>query len=257
MPRRARTKSVSGIYHVMLRGVNRQEIFHDDEDCYRFLDLLKMYKEKLDYKLYAWCLMNNHVHLLIEEGNESISNTMKRIGVCFVYYYHEKYKTVGHLFQDRFRSENVDTSRYFLTVVRYIHQNPVKAGITEKPVDWRWSSCLGYYGRRVYPAKLLDKQKLFNLFSHDNVVAMQLFKEFNEKENDDECLEDHIRLRLTDEEAREFIKTILSPIEIAQFKTLPKNQRNEFLQQIKQLQGISQRQSARILGISPNLIFKA
>jgi len=90
MPRKARVKSASGIYHVMLRGANRQEIFHDDDDCIKFLDTLKKYKMKTEMEVYAWCLMSNHVHLLLKEGNEDISITMKRIGVSFVAYYNWK-----------------------------------------------------------------------------------------------------------------------------------------------------------------------
>src|SRR3954454_10141583 len=126
MPRVAREKSRSGIYHVMLRGANRQEIFHDDEDCLRFLSIVEKYKMKAEVELYAWCLMGNHVHLLVKEGNESLSTTMKRIGVSFVFYYNEKYQTTGHLFQDRFRSICVISFLNLLNVVRYIHQNPVK-----------------------------------------------------------------------------------------------------------------------------------
>ncbi|WP_280617153.1 transposase [Heyndrickxia oleronia] len=132
LPRGARVKSRSGIYHIMLRGVNKQEIFHDDEDCITFLDMINRYKEKAELTVYAWCLMNNHVHLLLKEGNEDISITMKRIGVSFVSYYNRKYETTGHLFQDRFRSENVESMRYLLTVIRYIHQNPVKAGMVQQ-----------------------------------------------------------------------------------------------------------------------------
>ncbi|WP_245989507.1 transposase [Ureibacillus thermophilus] len=104
--------SKTGIYHVMLRGANRQEIFHDDEDRLKFLEILTKYKKKVEMKVYAWCLMNNHVHLLIREGNERLSVTMKRIGVSYVQYYHWKYFTTGHLFQDRFKSENVETKHY-------------------------------------------------------------------------------------------------------------------------------------------------
>ena len=87
MPRRAREKSKSGIYHIILRGANRREIFHDDEDYMRFLETLEKYKKKTEIKIYGWCLMGNHIHLLLEEGNEEISITMKRIGVSYVWFY--------------------------------------------------------------------------------------------------------------------------------------------------------------------------
>lgn len=163
MSRGARMKSRSGIYHVMLRGANRQEIFHDDEDCIKFLDIIGKYKMKSGLEVYAWCLMNNHVHLLLKEGNEDISITMKRIGVSFVCHYNWKYKTTGHLFQDRFKSENVETNKYLFTVIRYIHQNPVKAGIVNRVDDWRWSSCLGYYGKND-PRKLLNHDFILKCF---------------------------------------------------------------------------------------------
>jgi REP element-mobilizing transposase RayT len=258
MSRLARVKSISGIYHVMIRGANRQEIFHDDEDCIKFLDIIKKYKIQSKMSVYAWCLMSNHVHLLLKEGNEDISLTMKRIGVSFVSYYNEKYRTTGHLFQDRFKSENVESNRYLFTVIRYIHQNPVKAGIVNQVDEWRWSSCLGYYGKNTYPRWLLDDDFILSKLSDDTTIAQESFKEFNERNNHDNCLEDGAnRRKLTDEEARLEIKKLLGVIEIAQVKSLPKLKRNEIVRKIKRIDGLSQRQAARILGISPNLIFRA
>ncbi|MFD1849541.1 REP-associated tyrosine transposase [Oceanobacillus bengalensis] len=259
MPRQARVKSRSGVYHVMLRGANKQEIFHDDEDCIRFLDTIERYKIKSQMQVFAWCLMNNHVHLLLKEGNEDISITMKRIGVSFVSYYNQKYNTVGHLFQDRFRSENVESRRYLLTVVRYIHQNPVKAGIVNKVDAWRWSSCPTYYSESPVSDRLLDRAFVLSLFSTNLKVAMAEFKVFNEKKNDDDCLDDKVneRRRLTDEEARLEIIQLLGGLDIAQVKALPRLNRNNVLRKVKAVEGISNRQAARILGVSPNLIFKA
>jgi putative transposase len=258
MSRGARVKSISGIYHVMLRGANRQEIFHDDEDCVKFLEIIKKYKLKTEMQVYAWCLMNNHVHLLLREGNEELSLTMKRIGVSYVWYYNWKYSTTGHLFQDRFKSENVETDKYLLTVVRYIHQNPVKAGIVNQVDEWRWSSCRGYYGKYNDQWKLKDYDFILRKFSDDITTAKERFKEFNERNHHDECLEDNVKKRrLSDVDARLEIKKLLDGMEIAHVKSLPKLQRNEVLQKIKGIDGLSQRQTARILGISPNLIYKA
>ena len=133
MPRQARKKSNCGIYHIMLRGINQQQIFEDAEDYERFLDILKDCKEICEFELYAYCLMGNHVHLLIKEKKEPIEQIVKRIGSRFVYWYNVKYQRKGHLFQDRFKSEPVDTQKYFSTVLIYIHRNPIKAGICAKP----------------------------------------------------------------------------------------------------------------------------
>ncbi|MFJ5762354.1 transposase [Neobacillus sp. NPDC093182] len=251
-------KSRSGIYHIMLRGANRQEIFHDDEDCLKFLDLLHTYKLKTEVEMYGWCLMSNHVHLLLREGNEDISATMKRIGVSYVSYYNWKYGTSGHLFQDRFKSENVENVQYLLTVVRYIHQNPLKAGIVKRVDEWRWSSCRQYYGTHDEGSKLLDPEFIFGMFSGDNILARERFIEFNEKVNQDQCLDNHMdNRRVTDEEAREMIKKLLIETEIAQVKSLPRLQRDEILKKTKGIKGLSQRQTARILGVSRTLISKA
>ncbi len=258
MPREARAKSRTRIYHIIWRGANRQEIFHDDMDWKKFLSVLKKYKIKCELAVYAWCLMSNHVHLLIKEGNEDISATMKRIGVSYAGYYNQKYRTTGHLFQDRFKSESVETKRYLHTVVRYIHQNPVKARIVNRPDDWKWSSCLGYYGRPVYPMNLLDCRAIINMFSDDLAIARERFKNFNEQKKDDQCLEDQPRQkRLTDEEARQKIMELLGAEEIAQVKSLPKVRRQEVLRKVKEIDGLSLRQAARILGVSLSLIYRA
>jgi REP element-mobilizing transposase RayT len=115
----------------MIRGINRQAIFEDDEDRIRFIDTLREYKDISKYEIYGYCLMDNHIHLLIKEIDESISLIIKRISSSYVHWYNTKYERLGHLFQERFRSEVVEDDGYFLTVLRYIHQNPVKAKIAE------------------------------------------------------------------------------------------------------------------------------
>ncbi|MGI6677818.1 MAG: REP-associated tyrosine transposase [Dehalobacterium sp.] len=259
MPRRAREKSETGIYHIVIRGANRQEIFHDENDRLRFLDTLKKAKTTSEMQVYGWCLMNNHVHLLLKEGKEDISITMKRIGVSFVWYYNQKYKTTGHLFQDRFRSEKVETDKYLLTVIRYIHQNPLKAQLVKRVEQWRWSSCLGYYGGKIYPEGLLDNDLILKMFSEEEAKAREEFKQFNVQENKDSCLDDinSKKVKLSDEEARPEILKVIDGLEIAQIKSLPKKERDQILHKVKKIENITQRQAARILGVSPNLIFKA
>lgn len=159
---------------------------------------------------------------------------------------------------DRFKSENVETEEYFLTVVRYIHQNPVKAGICSRVEDWQWSSCARYYGQKYYPGGLLDRHAALNMFGEDRPLAVERFKEFNERTNHDECLEDIYRRRkLTDEQAREEIKQLLGVIGITQVKSLPEWQRDYYLIKVKEIDGINVRQAARILGVSKNLVQRA
>ncbi|OLN33270.1 transposase [Desulfosporosinus metallidurans] len=257
MPRKAREKSQSGIYHVILRGANRQEIFHEDEDSLRFLEIVDKNAKISEMKVFGWCLMGNHVHLLLGEGVEELSVTMKRIGVSFAWYYNWKYKTTGHLFQDRFRSENVENDGYLLTVIRYIHQNPVKAGMVKLAEDWKWSSCHNYYSKTPYSLVLLDRDLILTMFSTDRPRAIAMFKEFSEVESDSNCIDDEQRSRMTDEDAELEITKKIAGIEIAQVKSLPKRQRDEVLRKVKKIEGVTHRQAARIFGVSPNLIFKA
>lgn len=136
MARTARKLSSSNIYHVMLRGVNRQTIFEEDEDRFRFLNTVSRCREVSGFSLHAFVLMSNHIHLLIETGIEPLDDIFKRIGTSYAMWYNRKYQRAGHLFQDRFRSESVETDQYYMTVLRYILQNPVKAGMVSHPGDY-------------------------------------------------------------------------------------------------------------------------
>ena len=149
MPRKPREKSATGIYHVMLRGINRQNIFYDQYDYKDFLTLLRKQARPENQQhqplpphciVYAYCLMPNHVHLLIKEKNEDIASVMKSIGVGYAWHYNNKYQHMGAVFQDRFRSEPVNDDAYFFTLMRYIHQNPMKAGLTKDVPSYLWSS---------------------------------------------------------------------------------------------------------------------
>lgn len=140
MPRQARQLSESGLYHVMLRGVNRDAIFLEDADCERFLQALAEVKEASGCRVLAYCLMHNHVHLVLRAGDEPIGAIVKRLGVRYAGWFNHKYGRVGHLFQDRFKSLPVDDDAYLVTLLRYVWNNPVAAGLVAVPEDYRWSS---------------------------------------------------------------------------------------------------------------------
>ena len=179
MPRQARKKSNTGIYHIMLRGVNQQQIFEDQEDCDKFLQVLKDCKAISGFKLFAYCLMGNHIHILLQENNEPIELLMKRIATRFVYWYNIKYQRAGHLFQDRFKSEPVEDDAYFLTVLRYIHQNPVKAGICKNISAYENSS----YNEFFKSSDLIDSDFVFG------IIAKKDFASFNNEKVFDACLD--------------------------------------------------------------------
>ena len=149
MPRKSRETSGTGIYHVMLRGINRQNIFYDIYDYELFLNQLRKLTHPEDERhqplpprciIHAYCLMPNHVHLLLREKEEPLASVMKSIGVAYAWHYNKKFQHIGPIFQDRFRSEPVNTDAYFFTLMRYIHQNPIKAGLVKEVCEYEWSS---------------------------------------------------------------------------------------------------------------------
>lgn len=136
---RFRKESVGDIYHVMSRGNGRQLIFEDDNDRQFFLYKLQGCLVDAHLDLYAWCLMGNHFHLLVRGDKESLSRCMHRVCSVYARRFNAKTGHVGHLFQDRFKSEPINDESYLLTVVRYIHKNPEKGGLA--PMEtYKWSS---------------------------------------------------------------------------------------------------------------------
>ena len=244
MPRLRREKSSSGIYHVMVRGINHQQIFEDAEDNQKILECLLKYKAAGEYELYAYCLMGNHFHLLINEKDDTLSQIMKRVGTRFVYWYNWKYCRSGHLFQDRFKSEPVESDAYLLTVLRYIHLNPVKAAICLDPSGYQYSS---------YHAYLDGKDDLVDTHLALEMIGKAGFEKFHHEENDDTCLEHEIKKRLTDEEAQSLIKDVTGFSSPGLIQTLALSERNDALRKLKQEQ-LSIRHISRLTGISKMIV---
>ena len=241
MPRTQRKKSTSSIYHVMLRGINQQQIFEDEEDYLRFLSVLRECKEVSEYKLYAYCLMGNHVHLLLQEGKEPLDLIFKRIGSRFVYWYNLKYQRVGHLFQDRYKSEPVETEVYFLTALRYILQNPMKAGLEETPGTYGWSSYASYAGRSD---GLTDSEMAIDLQGgKDHLLA------YLSERNEDRLMDVAERKPgLTDEQAKTIMKRVSGCESASAFQGLEAKRQKEVLSKMLK-KGVSVRQAARMTGV--------
>jgi REP element-mobilizing transposase RayT len=245
MPKTAREISRTGVYHVMLRGINRQEIFEEKEDYLFFLNLIKKAKEKCSFELLAYCLMDNHVHLLMKEADNSISEIIRIIAGRYGSWYNKKYDRVGHVFQSRFRSECVITPGSMLRVARYIHRNPLKAGICRKPEDYEYSS----YNEYLHSPKIISKEMIIQY------MTLQEFVKYNNIPNSDTFLEiEEVSVpKQTEEQAKELIKSKTGCDTIAGFQALPKHLRQEYLQQLR-AEGISIRQLSRLTGESRGVI---
>jgi putative transposase len=249
MPRQARKKSMTGIYHVMLRGINKQTIFEDDEDRRRFIYTVLRYKKEYDFDLFAYCLMDNHVHLLLKEKEIALSDIIKNLSSSYVYWYNTKYDRCGHLFQGRFRSENVETTPYFLKVLRYIHQNPLKAGLARNAFSSKWTSIHEY----ISPSSPLNTAAVLKLFSKNKDESIILFKEYMNALNQDECLEDIPSSRKTDEQLISYMREI-GIHNTSMLQQMNKPQRNTILKELRKLEGVSDRQLSRVTGVSRSII---
>lgn len=175
MPRIPREYSETGIYHIMVRGNARENVFIDNQDKGRLLKIIFEKKKDELFLLYAYCIMNNHAHFVLKEMKESISNSMKKITTSYAIYFNKKYNRVGHVFQDRFRSEVIKNDSYLLSAIRYVHNNPEKAGIANKE-EYPWSS---YQFYNSHDSKLSEIIDILKYFSPEPEEAITLFKSFS------------------------------------------------------------------------------
>ena len=246
MPREARKISCSNIYHAMLRGINRQVICEEDADRRVFMMALKECKDVSGFKLHAFCLMPNHVHLLIEPAGEPLELIFKRLGVKYVGWFNRKYDRAGHLFQDRFRSENVEDNLYFMTVLRYILQNPMKAGMESQPGSYPWSSYLAY---KKGIGSITDTQYAIDLFgSQEALIDYVLLG------NEDTVMdEDQFDWRMKIEKAKEIMEQVSGCATVSDFQRLDRRIQKEYAVKMY-LAGVSAYQIAKMTGMSKSTV---
>ena len=150
MPRGARILLEKVCYHIINRGNQKQFIFLEGGDSEKYLELLKYYKRKFGFKLFGYCLMPNHIHLIIEPKHpDDLAKFMQGLSQAYTMWFNGKYKTVGQLWQGRFKSMVITKDSYFLDCIYYVEMNPIRAGIVSSPVDYALSS----YKDRVFGNK--------------------------------------------------------------------------------------------------------
>ena len=257
MPRQARQKSKTGVYHLLVRGINRGDIFHDDEDRQRYIDTMVRITKESDAMILGYCLMDNHVHLLLKEGEKGVSNLMHRLSASYAYYFNWKYERVGHVFQNRFKSENIEDENYLKIVIRYIHQNPVKAQMVSRAEVYRWSSCQIYYSGKNYLPGLINIEFILGMFSEKKEQALTAFRQFSEAEIEDKCLEDPEGITMSDKQARQVIEQMLNQRTDKKLHEMNKIERNAVLHELKEIEGLSIRQISRLTGESFNIVKRA
>jgi REP element-mobilizing transposase RayT len=182
MARQLRIEFSGAFYHVTSRGNLRDKIFFSDSDRERFLETLKRTKDRYSYLLHAYALMDNHYHLLIETPRPNLSQIMQNINTSYTVYINRKYTRAGHLFQGRFKAIIVDKDNYLLQLSRYIHVNPVRAGIVDMPEDFRWTSYREFIGK--VEKGIVNTEDTLSHFSTNKTIARRRYREFVEGSNE-------------------------------------------------------------------------
>jgi putative transposase len=177
MSRPIRIEFADALYHVTSRGDRGEDIFEDDHDRLVFLETFEKVVQQFNWVCYAWCLMNNHYHLLIQTPDANLSKGMRQLNGVFTQTSNRRHSRMGHLFQGRFKAILVDSDAYLLELSRYIVLNPVRAGMVKRAGDWRWSSYRASMG--MAPADpFLAVDMLLAQFAKRRSVAEQRYAKF-------------------------------------------------------------------------------
>jgi len=179
MGRDWREEYKGGIYHVIARGNNKEHIFQESIDKGYFIKLLKEYSTVMGYVIYGYVLMDNHYHIIIQVHDKKLQEIMHQINNKYSKYFNAKYQRVGHVFQGRYKAVLVQDERYILKLIRYIHQNPVRAGLCSKVEDYKWSSDICY--RKVIRG-FINISVILEMLDKNIKLAVEKYKEFMEEE---------------------------------------------------------------------------
>lgn len=252
MTRIPRAQSESGFYHVYVRGNGRQLIFEDDRDRRVFLQYLGNALTSSTVELFAYCLMDNHYHLVVKAGQENLATFARDLNRSYAVYFNRAHERTGHVFQDRYSSEPIENDSYFLSAIRYVHRNPVEARMTTT-CSYRWSSYDLYLNEAVDRGGLIvNTDMAINMLG-----GIEVFREFHSHPGKETFAEDCPYSESMETcEMIDIARTILNGYDPAHLKSLPKQHRDRGLRLLKSTE-LSLSQIAQITGISRSTIHRA
>ena len=247
MPRKPRQLSALDIYHVVIKGVNSQLMFEESKDYLKYLEILELHKENCDFDLFAYCLMSNHVHLLIRTNNVPLESVFRKINTAYANWFNMKYSRSGPLQDGRYYSEPIESLDYLLSALRYIHKNPLKANLENTiGAKYPWNSYQAYTKQND---SLVDIKFVLSEFS-----SIDEFIEYHSSDSDNVFIDiNNIKRRIPDDVAIEVIKQscgVKYPTDISKFSLL--DRRNSIF--LLYENGISARQINRLTGIPRGII---
>ena len=253
MPRHKRVLSNTGTYHVVIKGADRQRMFEESRDYRKYLDLLDYYKQECHFELLAYCLMDNHVHLLIHHSPEvSLETIFRKLNTTYAGWFNMKYERTGFLQNGRYFSVPIDSANSLLSVARYIHFNPTNAGLEQAPGQaYPWSSYHDYKSTKK-TRKLTDTATVLSLF--EDIKSFKRFHLENPKDTKEKHLDiEYLRKRLPDDVASEIIFEVSNCKTATEFQKLALLQRDCYIKELHK-KGLSIRQLNRLTGIPRGII---
>lgn len=274
MARKPRIHYYGAVNHVIARGNNKEKIFYESADKAKYLELLKKYRDKYDFSLYSYALMDNHLHLLIEVKDVPLYRIMQPIQLSYTQYFNKKYSRVGHVFQQRYKAMLCGRDDYLLTLIKYIHTNPARAGLSPS-LDYEWSSHKDYVRGE---SDLVSTGFVLNFFGEDLKYAVKNYLQYMQDEKEEELPElrqaaQHQPAAPTnkpgnaanvDVSLEEFLRAIAGKINISEELFLKKSKlpkiaraRRVFLYFAVGRGLLTRSQAADLLGISQSAVTKA
>lgn len=250
MTNRPRKVSMTGIYHVFVRGINKEQIFNQKREKNYFKRMIRENKDEYHVEIYSYCIMSNHSHLIIKSEIEELSLFMSKILAKYAKYYNYKHNRNGHVFQNRFGSECIENEKYFWMCLRYIHLNPVKAGMVKKATRYKYSSM----GEYLVDEPVIIHEKALAM-SKKSFLDFDAFEKFH-NERETEVFEDVADEKLLQEKkiALEIAEEMMSENNLALLMQVFEEKviRNEYIKKIKQNLKLSQRRAKELSDLIRN-----
>lgn len=254
MARTKRNFGCIGLNHCIIRGIDKRDIFFDNQDRKKFLKGLKEFKEKYKISIGTYVLMQNHVHLLVKGEDKSISDFFHSLLISYSSYFNKKYDRVGHLFENRFKNKMINNELYLKNVVKYIHYNPEKAGICPFNI-YKWSG----YQELLSEKTWLDKEFIMLYYSDDIKEATKIFQ--NEHSSGlrryyEDFVEYELVNNLSDEQVKRLIDYKMKETQNDKNDLLGKEKNCNVLKEVLNIKGVSISQVNRVTGINRRLLTK-